>query len=163
MAEKATREAVASDLREPGFRAAISLIRTNLDKKKEKIASVNSEIGDMWAKVEGHRVNKVAAQFFAKLDKLEEADRVDIIRSFNGLAQNADWPDVAVDLVDTAQGKMTQMRLGADARNTGEDEDDDDEQGDDGDTPQSALGDALTRSRAHLRTVPDAMDAPKTH
>ncbi|WP_374648647.1 hypothetical protein [Rhizorhabdus sp.] len=154
MAETASREKVASDLRPPNFRSAISLIRSTLDKKKEKIASVNGEIADMWAKVAGYKVNKKAAKVFFDLDKMEAADREDFMRSFNGLAQNADWPDVVVDLVDTAEGKALQMRLGPDARKVTGDDDQDDDEDSDGDEEKAAAKqatNAIDRARGHLR------------
>jgi len=153
MADTASREKVASDLRPPNFRGAIALIRATLDKKKEKIASVNGEIADMWAKIVGYKVNKKAAKVFFDLDKMESADREDFMRSFNGLAQNADWPDVVVDLVDSAEGKVLQMRLGPDARKvSGTDEDEDDAPaGGDEKAAAAQATKVIDRARGHLR------------
>lgn len=155
MAEKATKDKVASDLRPPAWKAAIALMRTTFQPKKDKIASLNGEIGDMWGKVEGgHKVNKTAAKFWMKLDKMESAERLDVMRSFNGLAANSGWPDVEVDLVDAAQGNQVNMRLG---EGGGRDDDEEDERGDDdGDTPAARSAadqakSALDQARNHLR------------
>ncbi|QTH19643.1 hypothetical protein HRJ34_14795 [Rhizorhabdus wittichii] len=156
MAEKASKERVASDLREPNFKGAIALIRKDFEDKKSRKARIDKDIGEMWGKVEGYGVDRAAAKLFAKLEKMEEPERQSFMRSFNGLAQHADWPDVVVDLVDSAEGKVLQMRLGADARAvTGDDdEDDDDDDGEaSGDAEQAAAQQAPTaieRARGHL-------------
>ena len=155
MAEKATKEKVASDLRPPSWKAAIARIRTTFQPKKDKIASINGEIADMWGKVEGSdRVNKVAAKFWHKLDKMEGPERLDVMRSFNGLAANSGWPDVEVDLVDAANGDQVNMRLGGAAENDADEDEDDDETPVDPDARASAADAANTfigKARDHLR------------
>jgi hypothetical protein len=158
MANKATKESVAADMRPPGFRAAISLIRTQLNAKKDKIASINGELADMWAKVVGHKVDKFAAKTFAKLDGLETTDRVEFFRSFNGLAANADWPEIVVDLVDAAEGNKVTMRLGPDAHL---DDGDDAEQGGEDDGPAADKANDFIRGRRAAGAVPDALDGAK--
>ena len=127
MAKAANAANVAADMRPPNFRSAVQLLR-GIDKKKEKIAGVTAEIGDIFAKVEGHKVNKKAARMFVTLDNLEPEDRVDIMRSLNGLIDAAGWEETAADLVDKAEGNVVAMRAGF-SRPDGEDGD----EGEDGD------------------------------
>lgn len=145
MADAAKAANVAGAIRPPEYRKAVQLIRT-IDAKKEKIASVNGEIGDVWAKVEGHRVNKAAGKFFAKLDKLEPADRLDVMRSFNGLADAAGWNQEEGDLVDGAQGNVVDMRMHSEKNG--------------GDGAPPSREEALERAKGHLGTAdaPDATD-----
>jgi hypothetical protein len=112
MAKKASAEAVAADMRPPNFRSAVQIIRGAILKKKAAIQGINSEIGDQWAKVEGYKVNKKAGQIFATLDKLEQEERMDIMRSLNGLMDAAGWDDENADMVDRAEGNVVAMRFG---------------------------------------------------
>jgi hypothetical protein len=110
MAEAANAGSVAGQIKPPEYRKAVQLIRT-IKAKKEKISSVNGEIGDVWGKVEGHRVHKKAGKFFAALDAMEEPERADVMRSFNGLADAAGWNEEEGDLVDGAENKVVHMRM----------------------------------------------------
>jgi hypothetical protein len=166
MVEKASAGNVAAAIRPPDFRKAVISIR-GLDAKKDKIASINGEIADIWAKIEGLKVNKIAGKLFAKLDQLEPADRLDVIRSFNGLADASGWEKGYEDLVDSAEGKVVDMRLGGDPAKT------DADAGADGDgAGDKAVGEApgplsksIGKARKHLGTdkpaagkqAPDAM------
>lgn len=112
MAANANDDRVRADIRPPDFRAAIAKIRTQLIAKRKRIGEINGEIGDIWAKIEGHKVNKGAAKTFMKLDQMEPVDRADYIRSLNGLMDASGWPKEGTDLVDGAEGKVVQMRVG---------------------------------------------------
>jgi hypothetical protein len=112
MADAAKAANVAGQIKPPEYRKAVQIIRS-IDAKKEKIASVNSEIGDIWGKVEGYRVHKKAGKFFAMLDKLEAPERLDVMRSVNGLIDAAGWPAQEGDLADQAAGNVVDMRLHA--------------------------------------------------
>lgn len=112
MAKKASADIVSADMAPPNWRSAVQIIRHVITKKKEKIQGITSEIGDQWAKVEGYKVNKKAGQIFAALDKLEHPERVDIMRSLNGLIDAAGWDEESEDLVDAAEGKVVHMRFG---------------------------------------------------
>ena len=153
MAKKATAEAVAADMRPPDFRAAVQRIRT-IGAKKDKIASVNGEIADIYAKVEGHKVNRKAAKIFAALDGLEQPERDDILRSLSGLADAAGWDEESQDLVDQAEGTVVHARFGKrdtdgddNAQNDQNDQDIDDAAavvaGEDDGAPKDAVDDAV--------------------
>lgn len=111
MAKKASATKVAADMRPPNFRGAVQLIRGGIEKLKDKISGINGEIAGKWGTIEGYHVNKKAGQIFAALDKLPHQDRVDIMRSLNGLIDAAGWQDEEEDLVDAAEGNVVQMRL----------------------------------------------------
>lgn len=112
MANAANAENVNADMRPPDYRYAVQQIRGGIEKKKDKISSVNGEIADIWSKIEGKGVNKKAGKFFAMLDKCETDERMDIMRSVNGMCDAAGWPENAGDMVDAAEGKVVQMRVG---------------------------------------------------
>lgn len=152
MAEAAKAGNVAGAIKPPEYRKAVQIIRT-IDAKKEKIASVNSEIGEIWGKVEGFRVHRKAGKFFAMLDKLEVPERMDVMRSVNGLIDAAGWPEAEGDLADQAAGNVVDMRLHAE-KNTGEDG------GEPGEGGVPTREEALERSRKHLGGAPDATDPP---
>lgn len=114
MADKATAERVAADMSPPGYRQAVQRIRT-IQPHKEKIAKVNGDISDIWAKVEGHKVDKRAGRIFLILDRLEPVERMMVFRDLNGLADSAGWEEQNGDLVDTAQNKVVNLRMGAPA------------------------------------------------
>lgn len=184
MAKKATADAVAADMRPPDFRAAVQRIRT-IGAKKDKIASVNGEIADIYAKVEGHKVNRKAAKIFAALDGLEQPERDDILRSLSGLADAAGWDEESQDLVDQAEGTVVHARFGrrdADGDDTSQNDDNDQEiedaaavvAGEGDDAPKDPVDEAaegiaeqvegkklgikaaLSRSQQHLGTAPPA-------
>ena len=131
MAERASRDRVAADMQPPNWRAAVQLIRISIEKKKAKVAEVNSAIGDDWAKVEGYKVNKKAGRIFGMLDKLENEERVEIMRSLNGLIDAAGWDKEAADLVDEAEGNVVHLRVGGSSETGGAKEDDDEREGED--------------------------------
>lgn len=130
MAKKASAESVAADMSPPNYRGAVQIIRGAIVKKKEKIQGINSEIGDQWGKVEGFKVNKKAGQIFATLDKLEHSDRMEIMRSLNGLMDAAGWEEDDSDLVDDMEDNVVHLRLGKPAVTEGG-EDELNEQGED--------------------------------
>lgn len=130
MAQNATGERVAGAIRPPNYRSAVSRIRS-VKAKKEKIGSVNGEIADIWAKVEGDRVNKQAGKWFAKLDSLEPADRNDVLRSLQGLMDAAGWPSDVSDLADG--GNVVNLRVDGRAANDGAGPDDGEGDGEGGD------------------------------
>lgn len=119
MAERASRDKVAADMQPPNFRSAVQLIRHSIEKKKAKIQGINSEIGDDWAKVTGHKVNKKAGVVFGMLDKLEHDERTDFMRSLNGLIDAAGWDQEAADLVDAAEGNVVHLRVGGSSETGG--------------------------------------------
>lgn len=123
MAKKADEGQVSAAIRPPDFRGAVARIRS-IVAKKTKLASVNGEIADIFAKIEGLKVNKVAARFFGKLDAMEQADRSDIIRSLNGLMDVADWDRNISDLADggtVINGRFGKAEDGGDGEGEGED------------------------------------------
>lgn len=129
MAERASRDRVAADMRPPNWRAAVQVIRVSIEKKKAKIAEVNSAIATDWASVEGYKVNKKGGRIFAMLDKLEKPERDDIMRTINALADAAGWDKEITDLADQAEGKVVHLRVGVqgDDDRAGEGEGDEDE------------------------------------
>jgi hypothetical protein len=115
MADKASADRVAADMKPPNFRAAVQLIRGAIQKKKDRISGINGEISNEWAKVEGNKVNKKAGRIFMMLDKLEHDERTDIMRSLNGMIDAAGWDESASDLVDKASGNVVHLRVGGNA------------------------------------------------
>ena len=87
---KATSEKVAADMSPPNYRGAYKILGT-IDAKKNRIAALNGEIGGVFDRVEGFKVNKKAAKMFMALDKLEAVERNDIMRSLEGLIGVAEW------------------------------------------------------------------------
>ncbi len=145
MGSKATDNKVAADMSPPNYRAAVQRLRT-IKTKKEKIAGVNGEIADIYAKVEGHKVNKKAARIFLILDSLDGPDRLDVMRSFNGLCDAAGWDTEAEDLVDQAEGNVVPLRVPkADADTT-----DVDQALDELESEADAANEFLSSARAHL-------------
>lgn len=147
MAQKATPENVAADMAPPNYRAAVQRIRT-IKAKKDKVAGVNGEIADVWAKVEGHKVNKGAGKDFLRLDGMEHEDRVRYMRDLNGLIDAAGWDETAQDMVDKAENKVVHMRFGKEGE--APEVADGDEAG-----PDDPNKDALTRAREHLGAAGD--------
>lgn len=154
MAANASDDRVRADIRPPDFRAAIAKIRTQLVAKKKRVGEINGEISDIWAKIEGHKVNKGAAKTFAKLDGMEHVDRADFIRSLNGLMDASGWPKEATDLVDGAEGKVVQMHVGQGNDNEEGEEEPDPEVDEDPDRSRSARRGrgiaGLDKARGHL-------------
>jgi hypothetical protein len=101
MAERATSDRVASDMKPPNYRGAVQRLRT-IKAKKDRIAGITSEIGGIFDTVEGFKVNKKAAKIFIALDALEADEQQDIFRSLTGLIDAAGWAQG--DLVDQAEG-----------------------------------------------------------
>ncbi len=112
MANKASAENVQADMQPPNYRSAVQRIRT-IPAKKDKISSVNGEIADIYAKIEGHKVNRKAAKIFYALDRMEGDERADVLRSLNGLCDASGWDETSEDLVDQAEGNVVQMRVGS--------------------------------------------------
>ena len=117
MAERATADRVAADMRPPNFRGAVQRLRT-IKAKKERIAGITSEIGGIFDAVEGFKVNKKAAKIFLPLDALEPDERADIIRSLKGLIEAAGWTEG--DLVDQAEGGGGNIIAASFGRKSGE-------------------------------------------
>lgn len=165
MANKATAEKVAADMRPPDYRYAVQTIRGGVNQKKAKVSSLNGELSDLYAKIESKGVHPKAAKFWAGIDKLEPVERMQIMRSFNGMCDASGWPETDGDMVDAAEGKVVSMRMGngdsdADEGEDAEpetqgDEDDEDEGEDDepepvsGRRPPSGL-EALRNSKAKM-------------
>lgn len=128
MAKRADADTVAADMSPPNYRAAVQRLR-GIKAKKEKIAGINGEIADIYAKTEGNKVNKVAARIFMMIDPKEHPDRLDILRSLNGLFDAAGWEEESQDLADRAEGTVVRGRFA-----TGPDE------GDGEDPPADPIG-----------------------
>ena len=122
MANKASAENVRADMQPPNFRAAVQRLRT-IPAKRDKISSVNGEIADIYAKVEGHKVNRKGAKIFYALDRMEPEERADVLRSLNGLCDAAGWDETDEDLVDQAEGKVVHLRVGGAAGQSGDEAD----------------------------------------
>lgn len=114
MAKTASTETVQSDMQPPNFRAAVQKVRT-ITAKRDKIGSVNGEISDIYAKIEGHKVNRKAAKIFYSLDRMEAVERNDILRSLEGLLDAAGYDEEArEDLVDQIpKGRVLPLRRSA--------------------------------------------------
>lgn len=152
MANNASAEKVAADMRPPDYRYAVQMIRGAIEKRKTKISSLNGEISDDWAKIESKGVHKKGARMFAAIDKLEHAERMDIMRSFNGLCDAAGWPESEGDMVDSAEGTVVPMRMRDPVSSAEVDPEDDDfeDDGDDGeedDEPEPAPAARAGRKR----------------
>jgi hypothetical protein len=115
MAVKASGDRVAADMAPPNYRGAVQLIRHGITKIKNRIQGLNKDIGEQWGKVDGMKVNKKAGQIFAALDKLEHEERVDVMRSLNGLIDAAEWDKTSTDLVDAAEDNVVHLRVGGEA------------------------------------------------
>jgi hypothetical protein len=109
MANKASAEAVQATR---GIKA-----------KKDNVSSLNGEIADIYAKVDGHKVNVKAGKIFYALDRMEEDERNDVLRSLNGLCDAAGWDEVDEDLVDQAEGTVVHLRVGQSSQPVVEDVD----------------------------------------
>lgn len=155
MAERASRDRVAADMQPPNFRSAVQIIRHAIEKKKSRVQSINKEIGEEWAKVTGFKVNKKAGAIFGMMDKLENEERTDIMRSLNGLIDAAGWDKETADLVDEAEGNVVQLRVGGSSETGGAKGDDDDDEragedeGDDAEMAEveAALAEPVKRGR----------------
>jgi len=116
MAKKADSASVSDAIRPADFRGSVMLIRT-IPALKEKIQSINGQIGDIWSRAsEGKKVDKAAGKIFAKLDKMTPEDRVNTMRHLNKLIDSAGWDENAADLVDIAENKVVEMRPGGKAK-----------------------------------------------
>lgn len=149
MAEKASADRVAADMQPANFRAAVQLIRHSIQKKKEKIQGINQAIGEDWGKVEGHKVNKKAGRIFGMLDKLEQDERIEIMRSLNGLIDGAGWDETAQDLVDAAESNVVPLRVGG--ANAGGAEGEGDDAGDGGEAEMAEVEAAIAEPAAKPR------------
>lgn len=123
MANKATADTVRADMAPPNFRGAVQQIRTT-KAKKDRISGINGEIAQVYVKVEGFKVNRKAAKVFYALDNMEQDERMDFMRSLNGLCDASGWDETGEDLVDQAEGNVVPLRIGgADVGGVGSDED----------------------------------------
>lgn len=148
MAQKATPESVAADMSPPNYRAAFKRLMT-IKPKKDKISGINGEIADIYAKIEGNKVNKIGARIFMMIFGREEAEQKDILRSLNGLFDAAGMETNSQDLVDQAEGNVVHHRFGG---GEGKPRADDDDDVDDleRDVAQEDNATALQRAREHL-------------
>lgn len=152
MGNKATTDKLAADMSPPNYRAAVLRLRT-IKVKKDKISSVNGEIADVYAKVEGHKVNRKGAKIFMILDGLEAAERADVMRSIDGLADAAGWDQQDQDMVDRAEGKVVHMRFGKDGGDQSQGDDSDAEAAIDAldaETAADAANSFIEKARSHL-------------
>lgn len=115
MAKQASAESVQADMQGPNFRAAVLKIRT-IPAKRDKIASVNGEIADVYAKIEGHKCNRKGAKIFYTLDRMEADERNDVLRTLRGLLDAAGYDaESNEDLADLATARVLPMRRTAKA------------------------------------------------
>lgn len=162
---KATAEKVAADMSPPNYRGAYKVLG-GIDAKMAKIASLNGEIGGIFDRVEGFKVNKKAAKIFMALDKLEAVERNDIMKSLEGLIGVAEWdrsdlltPVTSGDDDDTGGGDDEVDEIADDITGEKPETDEIDEvteivektEAAPEEKPASAF---LERSRRHLRAVP---------
>ena len=153
MGNKATKDSVAADMAPPNYRAAVQRLRT-IKAKKDKIGGVNGEIADIYAKVEGHKVNRKAAKIWVVLDNLEPAERLDVMRSLDGLADAAGWEETASDLVDAAEGNVVPMRM-TQRKPAGEESEDDEPSRD---TAADIANAFIEKARGHLGSRGKSVD-----
>jgi hypothetical protein len=154
MANKATPENVAADMSPPNFRAAFKRLMT-IKPKKDKISGINGEIADIYAKIEGHKVNKIGARIFMMIHGREEPEQKDILRSLNGLFDAAGMETDSQDLVDKAEDNVVRHRFGTGddtAASAGDEEDVDALEREVAEDDNAA---ALKRARDHLGAAGD--------
>lgn len=173
MAKKADSASVSDAIRPADFRGSVQLIRT-IPALKEKIQSINGQIGEIWSRVDGKKVDKAAGKIFAKLDKLTPEDRVKTMRALNKLIDSAGWDESAADLVDIAENNVVAMNAGGRRAKpvpdleSGKGGDDDDKESDPPavsiplDASQQAAADAQLRNRGgsaveRLKTAKDTV------
>lgn len=126
MAVRADAETVAADMRPPDFRKGLKTLR-QIKAKKDRASGINGEIAQIYATVEGYKVNKKAAKVFLALDGMEMPERNDILRSLQGLIDVAEWDKDISDLVDSAENNVINLKLGGEAdvdESEGEEDDD---------------------------------------
>jgi hypothetical protein len=157
MAVRATSDQVAADMRPTDYRKAVQTLRT-IQPKKEKIGEINGTISGIFATVEGLKVNKKGARIFLALDRLEAADRADVIRTVTGLSDAAGW-DAAPDLVDSAEGKDTVVKFPGGEKNA---EKEKAEAKPPRSTTRNAAKAAQDRAKAHLGVPVDPHSQPYT-
>lgn len=131
MANAASKDRVAADLEGPDYKGTLDLLRNRIKAKKDKVSGINGEISGIYDQIEKKGVNKAGARMFLQLDGKEEAERRDILRTIQKLAEVAGW-DGSGDLVDDAEGKgatnvvtMPKKGGGAAAPAAGDDGDED--------------------------------------
>jgi hypothetical protein len=139
---KATAEKVEADMSPPNYRGAVKLIGT-VKAKKDRISSINGEIGGIWDRVEGFKVNKKAAKIYAALDNMEAKERNDVIRSLEGLCASADW-----DRSDLLEERNNDNVVHLRDNNTGGGGDDDDDDLDAALDPNAPKGDDIDEALA---------------
>lgn len=148
MAKAANEGSISDAIRPADYRGSVMLIRT-IPAKKEKIASMNGEIGDIWGKVEGKKVHKEAGKFFAKLDKREDIERAQILRDLMKLVDAAGWDVTAQDLVDIAENPV-EDKPKARGKKPEADEPDDEKESDPSDNKVADFKEAQKRVRKVL-------------
>lgn len=158
MAKKASAANVQADMAPPNYRSAVQHIRS-AKAKKDKISGINGEIAQIYAKVEGFKVNAKAGKIFYALDNMTPEDRLDVMRSLNGLCDAAGRDETDSDLVDDAEGKVVHLRVGGQG-DAGADIDEALGEGDDGDDLDQALTDGFSEaSEAELAKQKGRADA----
>ena len=135
MAKRADAETVQSDMQPPNYRGAVQKMRL-IPAKKDRISSITGEIGDIYAKVEGMKCNRKGAKIFYALDRMEQSERDDVLRTLEGLLAAAGYDEEnRTDLMDIAEGaRVLPMRRTVPASENQAD-DVDEAVGEDGDIP----------------------------
>ncbi len=105
MARRANRESVERGVNGPDFDAALAIIKTIWTDQTES-RTISGEIGAKWKRIEELGVNKVGAQMFNKIAKLEPDIRDDVLRTFLKLSKSYGALD-SRDLVDVMEGGAT--------------------------------------------------------
>jgi hypothetical protein len=161
MADAANDDSVGAAIRPPQYRKAVQDIRGRIEPKRDKVSSINGEIADAWAKIEGLGCNKIGAKIFQKLDQLEPDERADVLRTIQGMISVSEWPELN-DLVDQAEGNTASYNL---VGGGSEEEEDEPEEEPEGKPAKKSRAEALAASKRHLGgggKAPDAMDGAPT-
>jgi len=124
MANAASKERVAADIEGPDYKGTLDLLRNRIKAKKDKVSGINGEISGICDQIEREGVNRAGARVFLQLDGKEEAERRDILRTIQKLAEVAGW-DKSGDLMDDAEGNgnVVEMPLGGKAGGVSDDGD----------------------------------------
>lgn len=113
MAQAASTDKVAADMRPTDYRGAVNRMKA-IKAKSDKQKAISGEIGDIYGKCEGvHGVNKMAAKIYYGLSKLEPEELLTVFRDINGLLDAAGALKDGADLVDQADDTVVPMRFKA--------------------------------------------------
>lgn len=108
MANKADKDRVRGDIAGPDYAGAIAIIRDQIAGKKNRLSTINGEISGLWDTVEKKGVNTQGAKIFLRLDGMDEADRNDVLRTVQAMADEAGWNKQG-DMIDQAGGNVIEM------------------------------------------------------